>query len=101
MEMEKSRSVLDLLKDREVVIQAKGGTIYQGRFAGEAGAHYILSNAKIIGSNQVAYTQLVLISKASVQHIHPEPERLEEIQATQSKGSRPKKQQAQVRNSGE
>ena len=76
----KKKSFLDLLLGKPVVIQSRFGIIYEGTFSAKEGDYYILTQAKIMGRNRIAYVDLVGIKRETIAHIHVEPKKIEEIE---------------------
>lgn len=78
---EKKKKFLELLTGKKVIIQSKFGIIYEGTLTGKDGDYYILTQAKIIGKNNIAYVDLIGIKHNVIAHIHIEPKKIEPIRS--------------------
>ena len=74
----RKKRFFDLLVGKNVVIQARGGTIYEGVFRGIDGYYILLTDAKITGAKKIAYVDIVGIQNSVIAHIHVEPKAIED-----------------------
>jgi len=73
----KEKTPFDLLHGKKVVIQSNQGIIYVGTFGGLYEDYVILTDGKIIGRRNIAYTDFILLKKGLVVHIHTQPKKIE------------------------
>jgi len=78
-EKKKKKGFLDLLIGKKVIIQSRFGIIYEGIFTAKDGDYYVLTQAKIIGKNNIAYVDLIGVKHNVIAHIHVEPKKIEPI----------------------
>jgi len=60
----------DIMKGKEVTAQSIGGTMFEGRFVNMWRDFVILSDCDVIGSRNIAHTDIIFIRLQRVQHIH-------------------------------
>ena len=64
------RTPYDIMKGKEVTVQSIGGTMFEGRFVDIWRDFIILSDCDVIGSRNIAHTDIIFIRLQRVQHIH-------------------------------
>ena len=74
---ERKKRFLDILLGKRVIIQSRFGIIYEGLFTAKDGDYYILTDAKVVGRNNVAYVDLIGVKHNVIAHIHVEPKKVE------------------------
>jgi len=79
-EKEQKKKFLDLLMGKKVIIQSRFGIIYEGIFTAKDGDYYILTQAKVIGKNNIAHVDLIGIKHNVIAHIHVKPKKIEPIE---------------------
>jgi len=67
---DKKKSPFDFIKGKEVTFQLIRGTIITGTFGGYYNNFFIVTNAEIIGANNICKTELAFVQKNQVQHFH-------------------------------
>jgi small nuclear ribonucleoprotein (snRNP)-like protein len=76
---ERKKRFLDILLGKRVIIQSRFGIIYEGLFTAKDGDYYILTDAKVVGRNNVAYVDLIGVKHNVIAHIHVEPKKVERL----------------------
>ena len=64
------RTPYDIMKGKEVTVQSIGGTMFEGRFVDIWRDFVILSDCDVIGSRNIAHTDIIFIRLQRIQHIH-------------------------------
>jgi len=64
------RTPYDIMKGKEVTVQSIGGTMFEGRFVDIWRDFIILSECDVIGSRDIAHTDIIFIRLQRIQHIH-------------------------------
>ena len=82
---QQKKKFLDLLMGKKVTIQSRFGIIYEGILTGKDGDYYILTQAKIIGKNNITYVDLIGIKHNVIAHIHVEPKKIEPKEESEKK----------------
>ena len=62
-----------LLQGKKIVIQNKGAMRFEGEMAGYINGFFILKDALIVGTKHRAKTELLVVDRNTISHLHLEP----------------------------
>jgi len=62
-----------LLQGKKIVIQNKVGMRFEGEMAGYINGFFILKDALIVGTKHKAKTELLVVDRNTISHLHLEP----------------------------
>ena len=62
-----------LLQGKKIVIQNKAGVRFEGEMAGYINGFFVLKDALIVGTKHKAKTELLVVDRNTISHLHLEP----------------------------
>ena len=78
-EVKTKKDLNSLLQGKRVVIQNKVGTRFEGEMMGYINGFFILKDAVVIGTKHMAKTELLVVDRNTISHLHLEPTEVTEL----------------------
>ena len=72
-QVETKKDLNSLLQGKKIVIQNKGAMRFEGEMAGYINGFFVLKNALIVGTKHKAKTELLVVDRNTISHLHFEP----------------------------